>query len=106
MHVFTVPKDKSLLVSQHRADLIDGRIHHLMDPEYHVNPIDDKGSLVTWHYGVDFDDLVQKWSGYNTSSFIIRNRRRGIEGEYLDVFVTIKDTRNRIPIEWLQSDKG
>ena len=103
MHVFTAPKHKHFPKSQRRAELTDGRVIHLLEPVYHGNPISDEGSLVTWDYGLDFDDLIQEWSGYNTSNIILRDRRRGIDAEYLDVFVTIKDPRNRVPIEWQQS---
>lgn len=54
---------------------------------------------MTFDYGADFDDLIQQWSGYRTSNFIIRNRNLGIDGEFLDVFVTLKDTANFVPCE-------
>ncbi|HZQ52242.1 MAG TPA: class I SAM-dependent methyltransferase [Bryobacteraceae bacterium] len=95
IHVFTTPKHKYLLKSFPRASLIDGRIQHLHEPNYHGNPIGDGRSLVTWDYGADFDDLAQRWSGYNTSNFVIRDRSRGIDGEYLDVFVTKKAEANK-----------
>lgn len=95
-HVFTAPKHKHLLASARRALMRDGQVTHLMPPEYHGNPIDARGSLVTWDYGADFDDLVQRWSGYCTSAHVIRDRRRGIDGEYLDVFVTHKLPVNRL----------
>ena len=94
LHVFTTPKQKALLQSRRRASLQDGQITHLLPEEYHGNPISEKGSLVTWDYGGDFDDLLQQWSGYSTSNYVIRDRTLGIDGEFLDVFVTRKDTRN------------
>jgi SAM-dependent methyltransferase len=97
IHVFTAPKHKFVLTSFARAELRDGEIHHLHEPQYHGNPISDDGSLVTWDYGGDFDDLLQQWSGYLTSTYVIRDRNRGIEGEYLEVFVTTKDDANRAP---------
>ncbi|NNM87771.1 MAG: class I SAM-dependent methyltransferase [Phycisphaerae bacterium] len=97
IHVFTAPKHKSLLKTTRRAKLTDGRIEHLLEPVYHGNPIGDGKSLVTFDYGADFDDLVQEWSGYRTCNFIIRNRNLGIDGEYLDVFVTLKDRVNQVP---------
>ena len=95
VHVFTAPKHLHLLRSVQRAALTDGRVTHLLPPEYHSNPIDAKGSLVTWDYGADFENLIQQWSDYSTSTYIIRDRRRGIDGDYLDVFVTRKDAVNR-----------
>jgi SAM-dependent methyltransferase len=95
VHVFTAPKHQHLLKTVQRATLVDGQISHLLPPQYHGNPIDPKGSLVTWDYGADFETLVQQWSGYSTSNYTIRDRGRGIDGEYLDVFVTKKDAVNR-----------
>jgi hypothetical protein len=53
---------------------------------------------VTWEYGADFDDLAQRWSGYTTSTLVIRDRTRGIDGEHLEVFVTLKDPANSTPL--------
>jgi SAM-dependent methyltransferase len=94
IHIFTAPKNKHLLKSYQRAKLLDGTVEHLHEPIYHGNPIRDGRSLVTWDYGADFENLIQQWSGCSTYNFIIRDRRRGIEGESLDVFVTLKEPAN------------
>jgi SAM-dependent methyltransferase len=96
IHIFTAPKHKNLLKSYQRARLSDGDIQHLHEAVYHGSPIGDGRSLVTWDYGADFDDLIAEWSGYCTSNFIIRDRTHGIDGEYLDVFVTSKESVNRL----------
>jgi SAM-dependent methyltransferase len=96
LHIFTAPKHKGLLKSVRRARLNNGQVEHLLEPNYHGSPIGDGRSLVTWDYGADFDDLIQQWSGYNTCNFVIRDRRRGIDGEFLDVFVTTKEPLNRL----------
>ena len=31
----------------------DGSVRHHAEPEYHGNPVDPQGSLVTWHFGYD-----------------------------------------------------
>lgn len=95
MHIFTTPKHKHLVESYRRARLINSEIEHLKEPEYHGNPISQEGSLVTWDYGADFDDLLCQWSGYKTSCFVLRDRYLGIDGEYLEVFVTQKQHVNR-----------
>ena len=96
IHIFTSPKHKSLLKTVCRARLANGTVDHVLEPSYHGNPIGDGRSLVTFDYGTDFDDLIQEWSGYRTSNFIIRNRNLGIDGEFLDVFVILKDAVNRV----------
>ena len=57
-------------------------------PAYHGNPISAEGSLVTWDYGTDVDEVFCTWSGYQTSCFVLRDRNLGIDGEYLEVFVS------------------
>jgi SAM-dependent methyltransferase len=94
IHVFTTPRHP-MPQSRCRARLAgDGTVQHLLEPVYHGNPIDPKGSLVTWDYGMDFDTLISRWSGYLTSCYVIRDRARGIDGEFLDVWVTRKDPVN------------
>jgi len=96
IHIFTAPKHKTLLQSRQRARELEGRTEHLLPPQYHGNPISELGSLVTWDYGADFDDLIQQWAGFNTSNLVVRDRRLGIDGEFLDVFVTTKHPTNRL----------
>jgi SAM-dependent methyltransferase len=96
IHIFTAPKHKTLIESRRRASINAGGIAHHLPPEFHGNPISAEGSLVTWDYGADFDDRLREWSGYATSNYIIRDRALGIDGEFLDVFVTRKDERNRV----------
>lgn len=96
IHIFTAPKHKHILKSYARSVLKDGIVEHQFEPVYHGSPVGDGRALVTWDYGADFDDLLQSWSGYNTSAFVIRDRSHGIDGEYLDVFVTQKLDANRL----------
>jgi SAM-dependent methyltransferase len=95
LHIFTALKHKELPTSVRRALLNNGQVEHLIEPTYLDSPTGDKRrSLVTFDYGSDFDDLIERWSGYTTCNFIIRDRRRGIDGEFLDVFVTTKEPLN------------
>lgn len=98
VHVFTTPKHKHLLKSYPRArETSGGEIEYLLPAEYHGNPVGDGRSLVTWDYGADFDDLAAEWSGYQVSDYVIRDRARGIDAEYLDVFVMRKDENTACP---------
>lgn len=88
-HVFTVPWYywKDTLVRAVR----DGTgIRHLEKPDYHGNPIDSKGSLVVTEWGADFCDFVQRESGMTTTAVRIFDRRRGIEAEFIEVFISRK----------------
>jgi hypothetical protein len=51
---------------------------------------------VTWDYGLDFVGLAERWSGYQTSAYVLHDRRFGIDGEFMDIFVTVKDKSNQI----------
>lgn len=87
-HVFTVPvfKGRQTLVRAEPDD--DGGIRLLLPADYHSNPIDPKGSLVVREWGEDFPEFVLAHSGLHTERHQLRDRRRGLDGEFLDVFVT------------------
>lgn len=90
VHVFTAPKHKGLRKSYPRARLQGNQIEYLLEESYHGNPVGDGKALVTWDYGDDFEELMNSWSGSTTTTYIIRDRSLGIDGEYLEVFVTRK----------------
>ncbi len=96
MHIFTAPRHKDLLQSRQRARVKSGQVIQVLEPVYHGNPISTKGSLVTWDYGVDFIELAERWSGYQTSIYVLHDRHLGIDGEFMDVFVTVKDEVNHV----------
>ena len=90
-HVFTTPRYHDLRHSEVRARRRPaGGVEHLLEPEYHHNPVDPAGSLVTVHWGDDLADIVQRASGLTTSTYLLHDPRRGLEGEFLDVFVSSK----------------
>jgi SAM-dependent methyltransferase len=91
-HVFTVPwyywKDTAV-----RAVREVATIHHLMEPEYHGNPIDPKGSLVVTEWGYDLCDFIYQQSGMTTTAVRIFDRRLGIEAKFIEVFISRKADR-------------
>ncbi len=89
-HIFTVPKHKGISKSYPRATLENNKIEHLYEEQYHGNPVGDGRALVTWDYGDDFENLIYKWSNYFTETHNTRNNELGIDGEYLEVFITKK----------------
>ena len=92
-HVFTTPKHKGLRQTCRRATLDGGTIVHTLEPQYHGNPIGDGRALVTWDYGDDFELCLWEWCRYPTVTYVVRDRQLGLDGEYLEVFVTRKTTR-------------
>lgn len=92
-HVFTTPKHKGLANSRRRASIKEGQVVHLLEAEYHGNPIGDGRALVTWDYGDDFEQYLWEWCGNPTATYVTRDRVLGLDGEYLEVFVTRKIER-------------
>jgi SAM-dependent methyltransferase len=89
-HVFTAPKHRGLRSSRQRAVIKDAAVVHVLEPQYHGNPIGDGRALVTWDYGDDFEFCIWQWCGQPTVCYVVRDRSRGLDGEYLEVFVTRK----------------
>jgi SAM-dependent methyltransferase len=92
IHIFTAPKHKGIHKSYQRARLVNNHIEHVMEEQYHGNPVGDGRALVTWDYGDDFEFLLAEWSQYPTTTFRTRDRSLGLDGEFLEVFVTRKPT--------------
>ena len=97
LHIFTTPKHRDLLESRPRVEPDGQGVRHLLDPVYHGSPIDDGKSLVTWDYGADFERRLRDWSSYLTSTYVLQDRRLGIDGEFMEVFVTVKAPVNAVP---------
>lgn len=93
VHVFTAPKHKNITQSYARALLEKGEVKNLLEPIYHGNPVGDGRALVTWDYGDDFEAQIWNWCGYQTITYVTRDRALGLDGEYLEVFVTRKIAR-------------
>lgn len=90
-HIFTVPLVNKAKRSERwasRGD--DGAISYHHEPEYHGNPVDDNGSLVTMHWGYDIASFVTEAAGTPTTIVMIENEDQGILAEYLDVLVSLK----------------
>lgn len=86
-HVCTVPwyywKDTVV-----RAVREKSQIRNLKDPEYHGNPIDPRGSLVVTEWGLDLCEFIYRCSGMTTTVVRIFDRYRGIEGKFIEVFIS------------------
>ncbi len=69
----------------------DGAVELLKQPpEYHGNPIDGKGALVTWDYGYDIHQLITQWAPFAVEIIRFSDRHIGILGEYTEVIVCRK----------------
>jgi SAM-dependent methyltransferase len=89
IYLFTVPIYQNLDQSRPRILVSeDGQIQTIKEPVYHGNPIDSNGSLVTYDYGLDFSELIFKWSRMLTTIYVCRDRKLGIDGEFLEVCIS------------------
>jgi SAM-dependent methyltransferase len=90
-HVFTMPWYPKLKQTLQRAKLVDGKVEFLEEPVYHGNPIDAEGSLVTYDWGIDFTDFIYANSNMFTTIYLANDRNRGLEAEFLEVFISRKN---------------
>lgn len=91
-YIFTAPTYKSQVKSERRAIMHGDYIEHLHEPEYHGNPIDPQGSLVTFRYGYDLPEKIFAWSGLNTTVMRFHDHNIGVIGEFTEVYVCRKTT--------------
>jgi SAM-dependent methyltransferase len=89
-HVFTTPLVPGLRRSEARARRGPGGVELLAEPEYHHNPIDPMGALVTIHYGEDIADRIQRASGLTTTIYHLQDPGRGLLGEFIEVLFSAK----------------
>jgi SAM-dependent methyltransferase len=91
MHIASVPLvNKAKPTEQAALRRADGSVEHLRTPEYHGNPVDDAGSLVTWRWGYDIASRVLTTSGLHPLLVRIDDLSRGIRAEYIEILVAIK----------------
>lgn len=90
-HIFTMPWYPNLPQSRIRATLNkQSEIEHIESPQYHGNPVDASGSLVTVDWGLDFVDFIYRSSGMTTIIYLQNDPKLGLEAELLEIFVSRK----------------
>ena len=90
MYIFTVPLVNKTKPTQICAEYKNGEIVHLMKPEYHGNPVDNSGSLMTRRWGYDITDFIYKTSGMISRIIYIDALELGIRAELNEVIVCHK----------------
>jgi SAM-dependent methyltransferase len=90
-HIFTVPIVNKGGRTSRRATLdAQGNVMHLKEAQYHGNPVDETGALVTFDWGYDICEKIHTASGMFTHIMQIDDLSHGIRAEYIDVLVSIK----------------
>ena len=90
-HIFTVP----IINKEHKtecwASMSDGgAIDYHHEAEYHGNPIDNEGSLVTMHWGYDIANFIMRVANTPTAVVVLDDMEKGIRAEYIEVLVSRK----------------
>ena len=91
IHTFPIQKWRVEAFEKTAKLLDNGTIQHLIAvPEYHGNPIDDKGSLVTHYYGYDISKEIAQWAPFDVRIIRFWDQYHGVIGEYTDLTVCKK----------------
>jgi SAM-dependent methyltransferase len=89
-HIFTIPwyywKPTFVRASRNGS----GEVDYHAEKDYHGNPVDPNGSLVVTEWGADFPDYVYRASSLTTTAVRYVDRKQGIEGKFLEVFISRK----------------
>lgn len=89
-YVFTAPTYPHLTISYRIALYTEGGVEHYEPPEYHGNPIDDQGSLVTWRFGYDLPNLIRSWADFDVTVMRFDAPGLGLMGYFTEVYVCRK----------------
>lgn len=88
--LFTTPTYPDRMRSEQVAFLEKGGLRFVGEPEYHGNPQDKKGSLVTWRYGYDLPVRVARETGFDVEVRRWHSPRLAIMGPMTEVYILTK----------------
>lgn len=97
-HIFTVPIVNGSNPSRRRARKVNGQVEHLLEPQYHGDPMSENGSLVTIDWGYDILHFLSLESGVPIVMVDTDDLSRGIRGRYSDVLMAQKPLRDRVQL--------
>jgi len=90
-YIFTAPTlcnfEKTMRISEYQ---LDGSVKFFGEPDYHFNPISNKGSPVTFYYGYDLPELICQWTGFDVRVHRFCDQHHGIIGAMTEVYVCRK----------------
>jgi GT2 family glycosyltransferase/ubiquinone/menaquinone biosynthesis C-methylase UbiE/glycosyltransferase involved in cell wall biosynthesis len=90
--IFTAPFDRGSAATVHRARLTaDGTVEHLLEPEYHGDPIDPSGRILCFqHFGWDIVPALERVGFSRVSAQLLWSRRLGFLGDEQMIFVATR----------------
>ena len=90
-YIMTVPIVMKATESRRRASIDStGNIIYTLEAQYHGNPLDKRGSLVTIDWGYNILDYLSYYSSLRCNMVYIDDLSRGIRAEYIEVIVCRK----------------
>jgi SAM-dependent methyltransferase len=90
MHIGTTPLVRAGEPTIQCASMVDGRVNHLQAPDYHRNPVDPQGSLVTFWWGYDIASRMDSVAPLNTTIWTVRDKELGLDGPLLEVLISLR----------------
>jgi SAM-dependent methyltransferase len=88
--LFTAPTYPERAQSEQVAFQEGDTVRIVGTPEYHGNPQDPQGSLVTWRYGYDLPHAISKVVGFDTEVRRWYSREDAIMGPMTEVYILTK----------------
>ncbi|CAN7469582.1 class I SAM-dependent methyltransferase [Phyllobacterium sp. LjRoot231] len=85
--LFTTPTYDGRMKSEQVAFIEGGKLRVVGEPEYHGNPQDPTGSLVTWRYGYDLPNLIFERTGFNVEVRRWQSPSLAIMGPMTEVYI-------------------
>ncbi len=90
-HIFSVPLVNKLNRSESWASRDStGQITYHHPAQYHGNPVDANGSLVTMHWGYDIASRIMVTAQMPTTIILIDNIDLGIRAEFIEILISVK----------------
>ena len=90
LHTFPIQKGMATGFDVRASLGPDGEIIHHAEPQYHGNPVDPSGALVTFDYGYDVSKQIAEWAPFDVRVTRFSDQTHGILGEYTEVIACRK----------------
>lgn len=87
---FAAPTYAERTDSEQVAFRENGGVRIVGEPEYHGNPQDSGGALVTWRYGYDLPRRISRETGFDVEVRRWQSARRAIMGPMTEVYILTK----------------
>jgi SAM-dependent methyltransferase len=88
--IMTLPMVRGSKRSERRAELVEGEINHIKAAEYHGDPVNTEGTLVTLDWGFDACAYLSSCSSLSGAILVVHDLNKGIRAAYNEVIVLKK----------------